>query len=113
MSRVRAVVGDALLFSSGHFFRVFAARWLGLEPAAGRYFLLQLKRGAHVIRGRLGETSSAFGGFIGEIIKDANPANLPVEQATQLGFVINLKTAKALGLTVPQSLLLRPDELIE
>ena len=40
VSRLRAVQGNVLVFSSGHFLRVLAARWLGLEPGAGRYFLL-------------------------------------------------------------------------
>jgi len=40
IAQIRAIDGDVLLFSSGHFLRVFASRWLGLEPGAGRFFLL-------------------------------------------------------------------------
>jgi putative tryptophan/tyrosine transport system substrate-binding protein len=60
-----------------------------------------------------GDTFRVGGLYVGQILKGEKPATLPFQQATRLELVINLRTAKALGVEVPLPLMIRADEVIE
>ena len=92
---------------------------IGELTTKGRYPAMFGLRG-HVVEGGLISYAPSYpdlyrrlADYVDKIFKGAKPADLPIEEPTKFELVINLKTAKALGLTIPQSLLLRADEVIQ
>ncbi|WP_314963676.1 ABC transporter substrate-binding protein [Bradyrhizobium cosmicum] len=104
------VFGDALTVVQGP--RVVALAAKHHLPAL--HLWRQFANGGLVVYGPdVADLFRRAGGYVDKIFKGSKPADLPVEQPTKYELVINMKTANALGLTVPTSLLLRADELIE
>ena len=109
----RALAGNALLAPlAAKAQQVLSVLALAAGPAALRA-PVQAQQPARVYRSGSSCSRKPSAVYVDKILKGAKPADLPVEQPTKFELVINLKTAKALGMTIPQSLLLRADELIQ
>jgi putative ABC transport system substrate-binding protein len=109
---------DALLVSANPFFDTHREQLLALaarHAVPAMYAWRDFSRGGGLISygASLADVNRQVGTYAGKILKGAKPANLPVQQPTRFELVVNLNTAKALGLTIPHSLLLSADEVIE
>jgi putative ABC transport system substrate-binding protein len=107
-----------LLFGPTTYFQVIADKLVALVahyriPAIYEWPEFVTAGGLMSYNAKRGEGSRLAGDYAGRILKGAAPADLPVVQSSRFELVINLKTAKTLGLTIPHTVLLRADEVIE
>jgi putative ABC transport system substrate-binding protein len=114
---VREGIGAVLIGSSAPFLpplnQVVALAAHHALPAIYAYRQIVEAGGLISYGGRYFDAMRLAGTYVGRILKGENPADLPVQQVTRIEMVLNLKTAKALGLNVPQTLLVIADEVIE
>jgi putative ABC transport system substrate-binding protein len=118
LASLASLHADALVVGGDAFFNSRAEQ---IAKLASRYAVPAIfPTHAYIAAGGLISYGASFavalrqvGVYAGKILKGAKPADLPVEQPTKFELVVNLKTAKALGLTVPQSILARADDVIE
>jgi putative ABC transport system substrate-binding protein len=105
------VASDAFFSNRGEAIGALALRHR--VPAIFQYTEFTEGGGLMSYGGNVAESYRLAGVYVGRILKGANPANLPVQQVTKVELIVNLKTAKALGVTFPLSLLGRADKVIE
>lgn len=105
------VTNDPFYFAN----RAKLARFAAASRLPAVYFAKQFADDGGLLTygGSLEESYRRAAGYVDRILKGAKPADLPVEQPTRFELVVNLKAAKALGLTIPQSILLRADRVID
>ena len=117
-ARLRNLEANALVIGPDPFFGSVTEQFAALAvrdavPAIFEYDEFVAAGGLMSYGGSLPEAYRLTGVYVGRVLKGDRPADLPIQQSTKVELTINLKTAKALGLAVPPSIMLRADEVIE